>query len=516
MKLLSRIIPIILLFAILAPAQRQVAAGGLDIVSITPTPRLVTAPVDGAITVEFNQAVDPTTFTSTSFWAFGKWSGLAAGSFSFSNSDQTVTLTPNEPFSAGEPVMVIMANTLEAANGATFAPGGYSFQFWTASVANDLDLVEIDVLNVRDTPSSQVQAYGGVATDLNNDGWLDLTVVNEISADLRTYLNEGDGATTPYTDFLTPPTPVGVQASPNEPSDFNLDGNPDLAVANINENTISILLGNGDGTFAPEQILNVGQQPRGVAVLDVDGDGDVDLVNTNSTQGGGGGNMSVSLNDGNGVFSAPTYFEGGGDREWGLAAEDMNEDGLLDIVIGTRDGGSSAIIIHTSNGDGTFTFASSTPSSGSGAWVLNTGDLNGDGHADVATANSGLSGSVLLGDGAGNLGTQTSYPVDAGFTLSTDLGDLDGDGDLDWILSSYGDDWYLYLNDGAGAFTFDQKFASTQAASCTLMYDFDNDGVLDLALIDEISDDIFIISNQYTPPPAYPWSLQLPIIMDNN
>jgi hypothetical protein len=105
----------------------------------------------------------------------------------------------------------------------------------------------------------------------------------------------------------------------------------------------------------------------------------------------------------------------------------MNEDGLLDLVIGTRATGAPQVIIQRGNGDGTFTFVSAQ-SAGGGVWMLNVGDVNGDGHDDVATANSNVSsGSILLGDGTGQLAAPVKYPTDP-FPLATDLGDIDGAG----------------------------------------------------------------------------------------
>jgi hypothetical protein len=127
--------------------------------------------------------------------------------------------------------------------------------------------------------------------------------------------------------------------------------------------------------------------------------------------------------------------------------------------------------------------------------MLNVGDVNGDSHEDVATANSNNStGSILLGDGNGNLAVAVTTSTDS-FTLATDLGDIDGDGDLDWATSSYAGDWNLFLNDGLGNFTFYRAFPPTEAASCALMLDMDNNGTLDLALIDEIADEVQLLHN---------------------
>ncbi len=471
-------------------AERGVA-GELAVVSTTPKARSLDAPVGGGITVRFDQAVDRGSFVSRrSFWAFGRWSGAVDGTFLFSDSDKSVTLKPDRRLSAGEQVMVVLSHDLTSATGQPLRSGGYSFQFWTNARTASLAWNQIDSMTTRTVPQQTTRVYGGFATDLDRDGFLDITTVNEDSADLRVFLNKGD-RTGLFHDFNQPPSPVNDRCSPYEPTDFNADGIADACVANINTATISIVLGVGDGTFLPQQQVVVAGNPRGIAVLDVDGDGDVDIVNTNAT----GNNLSLLINDGNGVFGAPTFFEGGGLSEWALAAEDMNGDGLLDLVVGARS--SQLIVVHTGNGDGTFTQRPGQSSDGS-TWMIATGDVNGDGNADVACANSAQNrGSILFGNGNGTLAAPVRYAADP-FPLATDLGDVDGDGDLDWLNSSFSGDWWLYINDGAGGFTHTTTFAAPVAASDALLFDIDNDGDLDLGLMDELADVVIIEKNSGT------------------
>lgn len=471
----------------------------LVVLTVWPAARTVGAPAGTPITITFDQPLNPATIGPPTFMLFGRWSGPAGGNYSFNDDYTAVTLTPEQPFSAGEQVMVVLSNQIQAANGAFLRPAGYTFQFWVATTANNLPYQQLATLSTRTIPNQTTRAYGGVATDFNDDGWLDLSIVNEDTADVRVFLNTADGSGL-FHDFLEPPTPVNDRASPSELADFNQDGLADLAVVNIDTNSVSVLLGNGDGTFAQQQEILTGSQPRGIVVLDADGDGDADIVNTNT---GGVGNLALMLNDGNGSFSAPTFFEGGVGDEWAIAAGDMNEDGILDLVVGGQSNPNPMIAVVLGNGDGTFSFFSST-SAGGAVWMLNVGDVNGDGHDDVATANSqNNNGAILLGDGNGNLTPPTLTPTDP-FPLATDLGDVDGDGDLDWVTSSFSDDWLLFLNNGQGQFTFHKEFNATQAASCALMLDFDNDGDLDLALIDEIADEVILVENSYTPPPPPP------------
>ncbi len=470
-----------------AIAADLASAEELTVLSTEPTPRTITAPTGASITVHFDRPVDRASVGEESFWAFGRWSGTAEGQLEFSDDDHSVTLIPDHPFSAGELVLVVLSHDLAGSDGTVLRAAGYCFQFWTAARSAPRQFSEIDELSTNASALESSRPYGGIGSDLNGDGWLDVTVVNEDSADLRVFLNSADG-TGLLEDFLQPTFPVNQQASPSEPADFNHDGVVDICVANISTSSVSVLLGNGDGSFGPQQEIMVGAQPRGIAALDADGDGDLDIVNTNN----GSSNLSVLLNDGAGIFGPPLFFEGGGSGEWALAAADMNEDGILDLVVGARS--SQQILISLGNGDGTFTHVSSRPAGGL-TWMVAVGDLNGDGAEDVVTANSGTNnGAVLLGDGAGDLGAAQTYSTDP-FPLATDLGDLDGDGDLDWMTSSFSGDWRLFVNEGDGSFAFDQEFDAPSNASCAVLLDLDNDRDLDLALIDEIADVIVLRRN---------------------
>ncbi len=476
-----RLTPAALLLVTLC-AVSTAGAGELVVVSVEPASHALTAAPDAAITVHFDRPVDAASVGPASFGAFGRWSGSVAGAFSFSEGGTSVSLTPARPFSAGEAVMVVLSHDLQADDGSFLRDAGYSFMFWVRAARAGLDLAEIDVLDT-DSPS---RPYGGIASDLNGDGFLDITTVNEDTDDLRVFLNAADGSGL-FDDFLVPTPGTGNVPSPSEPADFNGDGNVDVAVANTVGGTLSILLGNGDGTFGPHQEIPLTGLPRGVAVLDVDGDGDLDVAATGHTNG----TVTVLRNDGAGVFGSPTTFGTGSAQEWALAAGDMNGDGIFDLVVGGR--GSGRVYVYLGNGDGTFTLSDDEPSGGT--WMIVLGDVNGDGDLDVSVGN-GFSdtGAILLGDGAGGLGPATTHAVDP-TPLATDLGDLDGDGDLDWILSSFGGDWTLLVNDGAGSFTFEREFDAPVAASCSLMMDSDNDGDLDLALFDELADVVVLMRN---------------------
>ncbi len=462
------------------------AAKALKLFAISPQARSTAVPVDAAIEARFAAPVDAATLTADSFWAFGRWSGTVRGAITLSNGDRTATLTPERPFSAGELVTVYLADSIRAAGGEAVRAGGYSLQFWAASAPAPLAFVESDRFSTHTTALS-TRSYGGFASDLDGDGWLDLSIVNEDSSDVRVFMNLSDGSGRFGPALLGATT--GAVPSPSEPSDFDRDGTVDVAVANLQGESVTILMGVGDGTFVRHQDIPVSGTPRGIAVLDADGDGDTDVAVTARSSG-----MIHVLRNDSGQFSALEPFGTGSEGEWGLAAGDMNNDGRLDLVASSRD--ARRYYVYLARGDASFELISSGDIGGN-SWMLALGDVDGDGNEDLVSANSfANNGSVLYGDGRGALSAPVIIEVDP-FPLATDLGDLDGDGDLDWVLSSFDGDWSLLRNDG-GAFALDQEFPAPAAASCALLMDVDNDRTLDLALIDELADVVVVMRH----PPA--------------
>src|SRR5262245_30889267 len=141
---------------LLASAAR---AGTLTVTSVNPDLNGLNAAVDTPIVVHFDRPVLPSSVTSSSFRVFGRWSSAAEGKFTFSNNDQTVTLTPDAPFSAGETVMVMLSHDLTAQDGSPLRAAGFSFHFWTVTRPACLNFNELDVMSNRTTPEQQTRIY---------------------------------------------------------------------------------------------------------------------------------------------------------------------------------------------------------------------------------------------------------------------------------------------------------------------------------------------------------------------
>jgi VCBS repeat protein/Big-like domain-containing protein len=473
--------------AFAAQRARQVVPGGtLSVVDTVPA-AVATVSVTTPVVVMFDRPVDLSTVDRASFRVFGRYSGPHSGAYTFLFGGRWIGFVPSSPFSAGEVVWVNLSHDLRGLDGSRLRAAGYAFQFQTDVAPSSATFTQYDVMSNNE--GEQTRIYGAQATDLNNDGYLDLTTVNEVSADLRVFLNLADGSGF-YGDYLTP-EPIGVEASPNDSADFDNDGFADIVASATSSESLWIVLGNGNGTFGPPQEIPVGGAPHGVVALDVDGDADFDLVNCNRDDD----DLSLMINDGNGVFGAPSYFDSGVGGEWGLAAGDMNGDGITDLVPGGQTGANIRTLL--GNGNGTFTPAGPAQPSGGFTWVVALGDVDGDGDLDASTANSSSgTGGVLKNNGNGTFTPVTTVSI--GFhTVSTDLGDLDGDGDLDWVISSFGGGfWRLYRNNGSGGFTFWQQIPAPANPSCAIVLDTDNDQDLDLALTDEIADVVVLMRNQ--------------------
>jgi FG-GAP-like repeat len=312
--------------------------------------------------------------------------------------------------------------------------------------------------------------------DLNQDGKADL-----IFADGTVLLGNGDGTFKTVGPWNTN-APTGANLSAL--ADFNGDGKLDLLLRDdITCCLLSVMLGNGDGTFQPPiTTSNLGTSFNPVFALDINGDGKADLI------GLGAGGLWVFLGKRDGTFAAPgTLYP---TSSQGLTLGDFNEDGKPDILLasspvdGTTPG---SIQVLLGNGDGSFqTAITSTGVPQQGALVV--GDVNGDGKLDLlvnsATSPSGSSGHIytLLGNGDGSF----EAPVSSGSLTADDipmlLGDLNGDGKLDLIFS---DNPFTVVALGNGDGTFTAKhtyFAGGQMATA----DFNGDSKSDIAVGNQI------------------------------
>jgi len=191
---------------------------------------------------------------------------------------------------------------------------------------------------------------------------------------------------------------VGTSPDSVVVGDFNGDGRPDVAVANENSNSISVLLQNSDGTFQTAVSYAVGHSPTALQIGDVNGDGKLDLLVLNYLDN----TLGVLLGNGDGTFQAQKLTAIAATNT--LAVGDFNGDGKLDaaITVSLPQVGTYGVAVLLGNGDGTFQPAVSYPVNGLPA-ALAAADFNHDGKLDLVSLGSDIT--VLLGNGDGTFKT---------------------------------------------------------------------------------------------------------------
>src|SRR6266567_1529762 len=299
--------------------------------------------------------------------------------------------------------------------------------------------------------------------------------------------------TAPQTPLFNPQTEY-VAGSKNGPSgiavgDFNGDGKLDLAVVNFGDWNIYVLLGNGDGTFQAARSVyfaSGGGFPWYVVTADFNGDGKLDLAVSNY----GGNSLSVLLGNGGGTFLPPLVTPVG-PNPWYFAVGDFNGDGKLDLAVDDygcpldcNSSPSNAVTVLLGNGDGTFLPAPSLTVGNGPAGVV-VGDFNGDGKPDLAVANlNDNTLSVLLGNGDGTFQAPHTF-ADPGMThpYFVAIGDFNRDGKQDLVVTNH-----LFatvsvlLGNGDGTFQAAQDFAVDNDPVYVTVNDFNGDAAPDLAV----------------------------------
>jgi hypothetical protein len=284
--------------------------------------------------------------------------------------------------------------------------------------------------------------------DFNHDGNMDLAETSGYDNEVLVYLGQGNGS---FVQATGSPITVGNFPQAVRTGDFNRDGLVDMAVANANDNTVSILLGNGDGTFTPatNSPVPVGGFPFFLAVADFNNDGSLDIAVGNQADS----TVTILLGNGDGTFAqAPGSPVPGFNYNPGeLVAADFNGDGRVDLAatnftpVPPSTVGSVTVVL--GNGDGTFAAAPGSPIAvGVDPFALVAGDFNEDGITDLAVANYGLITNpptqtlqLLLGKGDGTF-TSSGTPTQlADSPNEMAVADFNGDGAPDLAIVNIAD-----------------------------------------------------------------------------
>jgi hypothetical protein len=328
--------------------------------------------------------------------------------------------------------------------------------------------------------------FAVVVADVNGDGRPDLVTANGSSVSVL--LGNGNGTIQSTANFAVGADPFSVAVA-----DVNGDGRLDLVTANGNSKSVSVLLGNGNGTFQSAMnfgISGVGAYPRSVAVADVNGDGHPDIITADADSFFG--TVSVLLGNGDGTFQSAVNFAVGAEP-YSVAVADVNGDGHPDLVtanFGSANEGGSSVSLLLGNGNGTFRSAVNFGFVYRASSVV-VADVNGDGRPDLVVASGDISGvSVLLGNGNGTF--QNVVSVGAG-GFSVAVADVNGDGRPDLVTANFGsNNVSVLLGNGNGTFQSAMNFGVDQPVA-VVVADVNGDGIPDVVTVDSSSSSVGLL-----------------------
>ncbi len=288
------------------------------------------------------------------------------------------------------------------------------------------------------------QPIGVAIADLDGDGKLDLAVANYISQTVSVLQGNGDGTFQPKVDFAT-----GGNGNSVTIADLNNDNHPDIIAVNYNQGTVAVLKNLmttpgtiTTGSFAAAVTYAAGGNPVSVTTGLLNNDGNLDVAVSNYNQN----TVGILLGNGDGTLQAVKTYGTGSGNAYNLVAVDLNGDNKLDLAVAVYNDSNHNLSVLTGNGDGTFNAA--TPykvGSQYNCIEIATADLNGDNKPDLVlgAATNGFDVAYNNGDG-----TFTSFGYNTGTqSIGVALGDFNGDGRPDVITSSENNTATLFTGD---------------------------------------------------------------------
>jgi len=285
-----------------------------------------------------------------------------------------------------------------------------------------------------------------------------------------------------FASYAVGKNPTAVRAG-----DFNEDGFSDLVTSNISANTLSLLFGNGDGSFQAQVSIRVCKEPRNLAVLDFNGDAHEDLAIACS----GSNQVAIFTGRGGGTFEKDGLYPVHR-TPVSIASGDFNSDGQVDLVAALRN---DKLQLLFGNGNGKFRIGplyeyGDTPTS------VTTADFNQDGHVDMAVTNGGPMSSAVsiwLGQGDGTFLLPTDYRTGKR-PLSVSCADFNSDGVLDLlVVNGQMNTITVFLGNGDGTFQEGMDSGGDAGPNDGLAQDFDGDDIPDAAVVNIQSGSISVL-----------------------
>jgi hypothetical protein len=330
--------------------------------------------------------------------------------------------------------------------------------------------------------------------DFNRDGKLDLAVASQGATGVSVLLGNGDGTFQAPVNYTVPVAPDQVTVA-----DLRNIGIQDLVVTNFND-SVSVLLGNGNGTFQAAVNYPTPPAPTFVAVGDFNGDHILDIATLEVT-----GNchcLSVLFGNGDGTFQEPPITTDLPDPASAFGIGDFNGDGKLDVAAAWFFGTSGGVDILLGNGDGTFQLGGTYPAV-VGVFPVTVADLRGNGKLDLVIPGGNEGVGVLLGNGNGTFEPVTYYGTLVAFAFSAATGDVNGDGKPDLVVGASCINMCspspveVFLGNGDGTFQSPATYPAGRENSVVAVGDFNGDKKLDVVVVGSVSTDSFI-NNLFT------------------
>ena len=458
------------------------------VVSSTPADQSVGVALDANVRVRVAGVISPASVTADHVYLRGSLQGPIPAAVTYNFFDDEIVVNPSRDFLPGERVILQVTQGVVSSLGEPLA-GGHRVEF----AAKTLPVSGGEfVASAGSWPIGAI-AFNMTAGDLDGDGLPEVMYSNVVPDSLTILTPDGAGGFTLFDQVF-----AGILPRHTAFGDVTGNGWPDLVVCASGPNQIQVFPNLGNGVLGSRVNWETGETPYGAFLGDFDADGDLDVATANFN----GHSVTVMLNDGAGNFATPAeYFAGAGaDSPRWVDGADLDGDGDIDLAC--CNGYSYDVSVFLNDGDGTFTIPTALYPVGDSPQLIELRDFNGDGIADIVTVNSvEATISVLLGNGDGTFQPSLPAPAAGGqFPHGLSVIDLDGDDDLDVIVPVRGADaWQPFYNDGAGVLAAGDLYAGGLHCHTLAAADWDGDGDIDVVGGYAISQEMFLYTQAAAP-----------------